>query len=102
MLCGEIIPKGSRHVRYKNLFTGKRGFYHDYGCPKKVMTAEQKEWIDNASYEELLRKWRFAPAGDPFFRGEAGKYYTKKLAEKKQEVGQEAHVAASKSIGWDK
>ena len=31
------------------------------------MTDEQKRWIDNASYEELLRKWRFTPSGDPIF-----------------------------------
>jgi len=25
--CGNIIPRGVR-VRYRNLFTGKRGYYH--------------------------------------------------------------------------
>jgi len=27
--CGGIIPKGSR-ARYKNLFTGKRGYAHEF------------------------------------------------------------------------
>ncbi len=61
-----------------------------------------KEWIDNASYEELLRKWRFAPVGDPFFIGEMGAYYGRKLSEKRQEVGNEEHVRVSKMIGWAK
>lgn len=30
---------------------------------------ELKNWIDNATYQELLRKWRFSPSGDPFFIG---------------------------------
>jgi len=59
-----------------------------------------KRWIDNASYEELLRKWRFAAAGDPFFRRDVGEYYSKKMAERRAEVGNAAHVAASKALGW--
>lgn len=26
--CGGTIPKGSRQIRYKSLFTGRRGYYH--------------------------------------------------------------------------
>jgi len=62
------------------------------------MTPEQKEWIDNASYEQLLHKWRFAPAGDPFFSVDTGIYYEEVMQRKKQEVD---HVAASKRVGWD-
>lgn len=64
------------------------------------MTEDQKKWIDNASFEDLLRKWRFAPAGDPFFQGECGDYYSKVMAEKKAEAGHDASVQASKNIGW--
>ena len=59
------------------------------------------QWIDKATYQQLLGHWRFAEAGDPFFRGELGDYYKKKLAEKRAEVGDAAHVSASKSLGWD-
>jgi len=59
-----------------------------------------KKWIDAASYEALLSRWRFAPAGDSIFQGETGKYYQKVMAEKKQQVGGAGHVAASKAIGW--
>lgn len=62
--------------------------------------SDMKEWIDNASYEELLGKWRFAPAGDPFFVGEMGEYYARKMDEKRAEVGEKEHVRVSKALGW--
>jgi len=61
---------------------------------------EKKQWIDNAGYEELLRRWRFAPIGDSFLSGEVGEYYMKKLNEKHDEVGNTEHTRVSKSIGW--
>ncbi len=52
------------------------------------------------SYEDLLRRWRYAPPGDPIFQGDAGKYYADRMAELKAgDPG--AAVAASKWIGWD-
>jgi hypothetical protein len=65
-----------------------------------VMDDEIKNWIDNASYEQLLSKWRMASAGSPFFQGETGDYYSKVMAEKRKSVGNAEHVRASKSIGW--
>jgi hypothetical protein len=59
-----------------------------------------KYWIDNASYESLLNKWRNAPAGDPFFQGETGQYYSKVMARKRDEAGPGEAVRASKNIGW--
>lgn len=64
------------------------------------MTAAEKDWIDNASHEQLLRKWRFAPSGDPFFTGETGEYYGKALAEGRR-ADPAGHTQASKNIGWD-
>ena len=61
------------------------------------MTDEQKEWIDKATYETLLRKWRFSPLGDAFFCGECGTYFSKVMSEKKRKCD---HVAASKNVGW--
>ena len=64
------------------------------------MTAEEmKRWIDTATYEELLSKWRFAVAGDPFFQGEIGAYYAKVMAERRA-ADPDEHVRASKAIGW--
>jgi hypothetical protein len=62
------------------------------------MTPMQKEWIDNASYEELLTRWRFAPVGSEWFQGECGEYYSKVMNEKKKQCD---HVKASKNVGWD-
>lgn len=61
---------------------------------------EMKEWIDNASYEELFRKWRFAPIGDPLLKGEMGEYYLKVFSQRREEVGGAEHTRISKKIGW--
>ena len=65
------------------------------------MTPEQKQEIDNMTYEHLFRRWRNAPVGDPIFQGEAGRYYSEVMGKKRREVGNAAHVAASKAIGWN-
>ena len=63
------------------------------------MTPEQKKWIDEATYEDLLLKWRHAPIGDPMFQGQTSKYFSKVIKEKRL-ADPDAHVRASKSIGW--
>jgi len=65
-----------------------------------MLNDNMKKWIDEASYIDLLRKWRFARSGDPFFQGEIGDYYCQVMARKRKEVGDEAHSRASKAIGW--
>jgi len=66
------------------------------------LTPENKAEIDGKDYMELLRRWRFGPIGDPWFSGETGEYYTKRMRELRAEPGGvERHVAASKSIGWE-
>lgn len=64
------------------------------------MTPEQKEWIDNASYEELFRVMRFAPIGDPMMQGESGDYFISKFNKRRSEVGHEEHTRISKKLGW--
>lgn len=66
------------------------------------MDAKMKDWIDKASYTQLLSNWRNAPIGSPFFQGEIGDYYAKIMAQKRKEVGNASHVKASKTIGWNK
>jgi hypothetical protein len=61
------------------------------------MNEQFKNWIDNADYEQLLSKWRFASVGDPMFQGEIGDYFRKVMSEKKKTAN---HVQASKNIGW--
>lgn len=66
------------------------------------MTPEIKAWIDNATYESLLRRWRFAPVGDPVFQGDVGQYYTKAMKRKRDELDPDDQVAVSKFVGWEK
>lgn len=63
------------------------------------MSVEQKATIDAMSYDELLRRWRFSPIGDPFFQGETGDYFKKRFEELRNS-GIDT-VAASKRVGWD-
>lgn len=64
------------------------------------MTPEEKQWIDEASYEDLLRKWRFTPLGDPYFVDDKvrSEYFVRVMADKKAQTN---HVFASKRVGWD-
>ena len=64
------------------------------------LTEEMKKQIDTMDYEQLLRKWRFAPVGDPMFQGEVGKYSAIRLAELRAKEP-DGGAAASKRIGWD-
>jgi len=62
------------------------------------MTPEQKQWIDKASYEDLMAKRRFAPVGDAMFTDdECYAYFSAAMIEKQK--GQDK-VAVSKRIGW--
>jgi hypothetical protein len=45
------------------------------------LTPESKKHIDSLSYYGLLSHWRFAPAGDPWFLGETGIYWGKRMSE---------------------
>ena len=65
------------------------------------MTPDQKKWIDTADFEALLRRWRFAPGGDPIFQGTAGAYYQTRM-NKLRNDDPEGAILASKRIGWDR
>jgi hypothetical protein len=61
---------------------------------------EMLAWINGASLVDLLRKWRFARPGDPFFQGFVGEHYSKVMFGKRA-TDPEAWVNASKQVGWD-
>jgi hypothetical protein len=61
------------------------------------MTPQQKQMIDDMSYEHMLRLWRFSPVGDPTFQGETGEYFAKVMREKANQCDT---VVASKLVGW--
>ena len=60
-------------------------------------TKENKKAIDSLSYGQLLYKVRFAPMGDPWFEGETGIYWGRRMGELKNSVD---HVRISKEVGW--
>ena len=64
------------------------------------MTQEMKKWIDAASYQDLLEKWRFEPIGSHWFEGETGKYFKEAMKMKRENTSPGEQVAASKAIGW--
>jgi hypothetical protein len=63
------------------------------------LTPENKAHIDSLSYDRLLTHWRFAPAGDPWFQDETGKYWFARMHE--MEASGVNRSEASKRIGWD-
>lgn len=60
---------------------------------------KMKEYINNASYGQLLHKWRFASSGDPFFQGEIGDYYKKVMFKKRDQLSHKDQIHASKVVG---
>jgi len=64
---------------------------------EKERVALLKQQIDAMSHYDLCRRWRFLQAGDPFFQGEVGRYFSDKLFKEKGGFTPEI----SKQIGWD-
>ena len=63
-----------------------------------TLTPENKAHIDGLTYGQLLSQWRFAPVGDAWFQGETGDYWSKRMAELRDQGAD--HVGASKAAGW--
>jgi hypothetical protein len=64
------------------------------------LTEELKKRIDEMSYMQLLRIWRFHPAGHYLFVGEVGDYFSNRFFEVQRATPPGQRVAASKAIGW--
>ena len=62
---------------------------------------QMKQWIDSASYQQLLQKVRYAPLGSPWFQGEIGAYFGNAIGKARASISPADAVAASKAIGWD-
>lgn len=65
------------------------------------LTPELKKKIEDMSYEELLRRWRFYLPGDPMFKGEVGEFFAITLVKRREQVGAAQHTTVSKMIGWE-
>ena len=65
------------------------------------LTEENKAFIDGLSYESLLEQWRFAIAPNPWFQGETGDYWGKRMREMREKLADKG-VGASKRLGWER
>ena len=45
------------------------------------ITDKQRAYIDSLDYEGLLREWRNAPVGSPWFQGDVGAYWKQRMGE---------------------
>lgn len=64
------------------------------------MTNAQRQWIDNATYKELLKLWRFAESGSEWFQGDTGKHFAEVMQKRRVEAGHDGATQASREIGW--
>lgn len=62
------------------------------------LTPENRASIDARSYAQLLTRWRLAPVGDPWFAGETGEYWSRRMAELRAQGADHARIP--KAIGW--
>lgn len=64
------------------------------------LTPENKEHIDNLSYEKLLCHWRFAPSNNEWLQGETGDYWSQKMKDLRIALGDAECTKISEYIGW--
>ena len=67
---------------------------------KGYETDEFKHWLSTASYEELLRKWRFVSPSDPILQGEYGVLFKERLLAVMSALDSEERIAVSKKVGF--
>ena len=69
-------------------------------APEEMTHEEMVQWIDSQDYEELLRRWRFARVGDPFFQDRTGEHYSQAMTKKRIAL-KDKGLSASKNVGFD-
>ena len=62
---------------------------------KFVSEAKMRQWINEASYTDLLKKNRTASFNDPMLKGTLGEHFRKTMTELKSELTTEEIVALS-------
>ncbi len=68
--------------------------------PVAKVEAQMIKWIDQATYEQLFSRWRFATVGSAWFQGRVGEHYQKVMEEKRQALPPGEYSRISKQIGW--
>lgn len=97
---GRAVPKNVRVVKAGFRFRFELLPDTTKGNQMSNLTPEAKAEIDAMTYEQLLRKWRFATLGNPMFQGERGSYFADRMSELRRKIGHDAAVQASKNVGW--
>ncbi len=64
-----------------------------------ILTKRYKAYIDSLSYRELLAHWRDISASDPWFQGQTGEYWKKRMSELKA-IDPDGALRDSESIGF--
>lgn len=67
-----------------------------------MIADDTRKLIDDMSYEQMLRLYRFEPSGSPWFTGEVGDYFHLMMLEKKNALSNEEQVEISKRVGWER
>ena len=78
----------------------EKGKFFEKVWGAQMTNEELIKQIDEMTYEELLRNWRFAPPGHEYFTGEVGEHYREVM--KAKYPGAAEHSRLSKSMGWAK
>jgi len=68
--------------------------------PPAITDEEMIMWIDEATYQQMLTRWREAPCGDQMMLGEIGEYFIEVLRQKRNQYTHDQQVMISKRIGW--
>jgi len=58
--------------------------------------------VERMEYEEMVRKLRFAPVGDPMFLGTVGDAFGRRLRVFEDKLSHDYRVAVSKEVGWER
>jgi hypothetical protein len=64
------------------------------------MTSEDRYWIDNASYEELLTKLRQEPINSKWLSKDTGSHLAFTLSVKRRQLTEEERVEIAKRVKW--
>jgi len=67
-----------------------------------TLDIKTKATIDAMSYFDMLKKYRFAEVGNPWFVGDVGTYFMTTMNRKKMAMTENERVAVSKAVGWGK
>jgi len=63
------------------------------------MSKELVDWIEKASYEQMLERNRFGPLGDPIFKGDIGILFADSMRNKANKLSNADKVRISKELG---